>query len=183
MKNSIFILILINLLSCNCNRKVKESIVNKQIQSIIQINESNLKYLDSLGFKNYLLESKWKMYLKYCDVVIEKKDDISKNNFYGEADLLLFGKEIVNDTLLSLYFVPLIEDSLLFQEKFQFKNKNVVYSYYNWLLYDIKNHSFYGYMYDHGMEKDSSDINNYCNDIKICNKKEFIKINQKILNP
>lgn len=180
----IFFLIIMffNIISCNNKRNVDKP--NKLTTEMLQQQSYSLHFLDSIHCSNYYMESKWKIYIKYCDkkiVMDESGRKIKSPKFFGEADIYLQLAHIESDTLLGLLFEPVLLDSIPINH-ICFEDSSLKFSFYCSHYYNIKHNGFYGYGFENGMFIDSMKLNDFCNGVPNCNKKEFIEKNRNILN-
>lgn len=180
MKNICLIFILILIISCTDNRCVFVS------KDVVERDSISNKFMDSIGCSNLVIESKWKFYLKYCDKKIIKDGSgklFEKLSFVGEANLYLFSASIHSDTLVNFLFDVILDDTVHINRSFQLEDTTMKYKYYTWHYCNLINKDFYGYGYDQIIKVDSLELNDYCNGVPNCNKKEFIETNRDILNP
>ncbi len=180
----IFILTIVyfNIISCNNNKNA--DIPNRLKDEMLRQQVNSLHFLDSIGCSNFYTESKWKIYLKYCDKKIIRNESgrqIKSSKFLGEAEIFLESTHIESDTLLGLLFKPVLSDSIPINN-ICFEDSSLKFSFYCSHYYDIKHSKFYGYGFENGMFIDSMRLNDYCNGVPNCNKKVFIEKNRSILN-
>jgi hypothetical protein len=179
-----FIIMMILLSNVSCYNKRKEDNSTPLVKQMLQQQGDALHFLDSIHYSRYYKESKWKIYLKYCDKkIITDEYGIKLNSpmLLGETDIYLISAHIERDTLLGLLFKPILLDSIPVNHSC-FEDSSVKSSFYISHFYDIKHNRFYGYGFENTTLIDSTILNDYCNGVKDCNKKEFIEKNRNMLN-
>jgi hypothetical protein len=143
-----------------------------------------ISYLDSLHYITYYTDSKWKMYLKYCDKQIVKNDfgeEIKEPKYFGELPIFLTSARMENDSLLALTFESVLFDSI-FVNNNSFKDSSLKYTFNRYLYYNIQRNSLYGYGIGSAICVDSMELNDYCNKVPKCDKKKFIEEHKNQLN-
>jgi hypothetical protein len=168
------------LVSIGCRQSPKIMSKNNLSSEMNHYQDSFLKKLDSMGYTNYQVESKWKIYLKYCDkqiVLNASGDKINYNKYFGESSVLLRYAQL-KDSLLYLTFYSILDDSLNIT-CVCFNDHNYCYNFYLGHIYNVKTGRFYGYGLNNSEWLDSTTINDYCNKSPNCNKKEFVEKNRK----
>ncbi len=179
----LFLILMIFLYGCNINDR--NTTTKLYLDSLLNYQNNNLRYLDSLGYKSFYQESKWKIYLKYCDEIIDKDGEgnkLKKERLFGETNLVLRIAGCFKDSLIGIYFFSILDDTMNITEK-SFKKKDLRYTLFLSHFRYLKNGQFFGYgVGDFAILNDSVKLNNYCNDVPKCNKIEFIEKNRTIFD-
>lgn len=189
MKNSYqYCIILLLVVFGSCLLKEKQKAPSIYIQETLKFHIQSKRFLDSLHYTKYYTESKWKMYLKYCDKKVCYDDYQKKSNtpvFFGELDMYLFSANIRDDTLLNFLFMIIINDTSSLGTSKPFCDTTMRHRLNHWHYWDIKNNKFYGYGFDQGVIIDSTELNDYCDGVPNCDsaKKHFIEAHKGELNP
>lgn len=187
VKSNIRLILVTYILSCvlfSCNPKDKKQVAASITREIQGYENDAMNFIDSIEKRNLVNESKWKIYLKYCEKMIVQ-DEFGKKldtpYYFGESEVYLREAHIEGDTLLAMLFIPTLYDTIQINYSC-FEGNDMKFKFFNSHYYVLKEDRFYGYGYENGILIDSVELNDFCNGLIKCDKSSFISKNRRLFN-